>query len=118
HPGGGLDRDASGVERYALTDKGERRARLAAAVGAAPFHHHEARWPRAALRYAEQRIHAEFSHPLLVEYLDGQPDIGERLGLRRKRFRIDHVGRFRDEISGKKNGVCRPAERLIGTLRR
>src|SRR5262249_26065302 len=73
--------------------------------------------PSAALSDPEQRIHAEFSQLLLVQYVDSQSEIGERLGLRRKRFRVDHVGWFGDEIACKEDSVRRLVERPINAFR-
>src|SRR5439155_8122409 len=54
---------------------------------------------------------------LFVQYLDSQSEVGERFGLRCKRFRVDHVGRFGDEIARKEYRVCRLVERQISALR-
>src|SRR5205085_5243852 len=56
HAGRGFDRNAAGVEAYALADEGNRAIAFLAAV---PAHDHGAAGLRRTLPYAEQRAHPE-----------------------------------------------------------
>ena len=67
HAGGGLDRDAAGVEGHALADEGDRRLAVLAAI---PSQDEHPRLADRALGDAEQRAHAELGHRRAVEHLD------------------------------------------------
>src|SRR5205807_2666342 len=72
HAGCRLDRDAAGVEAYALADEGDGRRTFLAAV---PAHHHEAAVLPRALPDTQQRAHAELAHCFDVESLDTDAEL-------------------------------------------
>src|SRR5690606_5860257 len=67
HAAGRLDRDAARVEHNTLADEGDR---LLLRLAVQPLHDYQTRRTDGALRYAEQRTHAETLHFALGKDLD------------------------------------------------
>ena len=103
HAGGGLERDAAGVEGDALADQRDRVAALRA--GTAPLHYHDVARLLAALPDGQQRTHAEPLQRLRSEHFDLHAELCEFLGARRELGRAEHVRRFVDEIARKSDAV-------------
>jgi hypothetical protein len=74
------------------------------------------RRPRAALRHAEQRMHAETPQFRLVEDVDGGAELLERGRSFGQSFGINDVGGFGDEIAGEEHGIRRFFQRLVSPL--
>ena len=91
-----LQRDAAGIEHHALADEGDR---LLLCLAAVPAHDDEARRAGRALRHAEQGVHAELAHGLLVELLDLDTQLGKLGGLGGELQRAQHIGRQVDQIA-------------------
>ena len=116
HAGGGLQRDAAGVEGDALADQRDRVAALRA--GAAPLHDHDVARLLAALPDREQRVHAEPLQRLGSEHFDLHADLCELLRARRELGRAEHVRRLVDEIARERDAVENCARRDEGLVRR
>ena len=111
HAGGGLDRDAAGVEGDALADEGGRRCRPCLP----PIHLIASRRDGAlrALRHAEQRAHAELFHLGLVQHDEfGAGALEPLLAAFDEAFGVDHVGRFGDQFAGEFDAGRPPPARL------
>ena len=102
HAGGGLDRNAAGVEGHALADEGDRRVVLLAAV---PAHDDDAAVLARSLPDAEQRVHAEFLHRRHVEHLDRDAELLEHGRPAGEFLREEHVGRLVDQVAGHDHAV-------------
>src|SRR6516225_1945074 len=98
----GLDRNAAGIETDAFADEGERRG---AALAAVPAHDDRAALVLGALSNAEQRVHAELLHLLDAEYVDDGAEFFQTAGAAGEFFRVEHVGRFIDEIARNRHAV-------------
>src|SRR5262249_17228305 len=102
HAGRGLDRNAAGIETDAFADAGARRGAARVAV---PAHDDRAALVLGALADAEQRVHAELLHLLDAEYLDDGAEFFQTAGAAGEFFRVEHVGRFIDEIARNRHAV-------------
>ena len=114
HAGGGLDRDAAGIESDALADEGQR---LFARLAALPFHDGDARLVLRAHRHAKQRSHAELLH--LRRRQDGnlEAELRQRPHALGEGHRVQHVGRLVDEIAGQMHAArhcLQSLEALLG----
>src|SRR5271166_1192756 len=98
HPGGRLDRDSARVETDALADHGDWLASLRA--GAVPAHGDEAAVARGPAAYAEQRVHAQLSHRLLIEDVHLDSEALQPLGAIGEFGGKEHVRRLVDEVAG------------------
>ena len=97
-PGRGLDRDAARIEAHALADDDDRLGPFRAR--AVPPHGDEAAVARRSAAHAEQRVHAELRHRLLVERLDLDAELLQRFGSIGELDRKQHVRRLVDQIAG------------------
>ena len=55
---------------------------------------------------AEQRIHSELLHLFDVEYVDADTELSQPNGTSGEFLRIEHVGRFVDEVARNHHTVC------------
>src|SRR5262249_18978994 len=115
HTGSGLDRNTSGIETDALTDKRNRRLPRSSAI---PTHHDDTALACRTLADAEKRIHTEFFHRPNVEDFDCNTKFFQYPCTAREFFWIKDVGRFVDQISGQNNAIGNRHARRIGFANR
>src|SRR5262249_50288426 len=103
HVAGGFYLDAPRIETNAFADEGQRRCSPLAAL---PPHDNPAAFMLGPLPYPQPRIHSELLPLLYIQDVHRHTQLSPPHGTPCEFLRIEHIGRFVDEITRDHHAVC------------